>query len=404
MNILTMRELTKFAIGGGWGAEELQDDTNEVTVIRGADFPAAAFQDISSAPIRFEKSSRIPNRVLNPGDIVLEVSGGTKARPTGRTIFITQKMVNDADSPLIPASFCRRLVIDTEKAVPHFVYYWLQNMYAKGQTWNYQNRSTGIANFQFEQFLDRETVRLPNRQEQLKIAHLLGALDDKLAANQTSISKIDEILRALWQKELSLSNVSASLSSLASFINGRAFTKGASGTGRVVVRIAEMNSGIGSRTVYNDIDAAPDNVVDPGELLFSWSGTLMTKRWPFDQAIVNQHIFKVVPNGQLDLWALRQAIDAQLEYFQMIAAGKATTMGHIKRGDLDQEVEVPAQMSEETNQLGNSLWRLATSLEIQNLQLARTRDELLPLLMSGRITVGEAEEVANVAGTAAWES
>jgi len=277
-------------------------------------------------------------------------------------------------------------------------------MYAKGQTWNYQNRSTGIANFQFEQFLDRETVRLPNRQEQLKIAHLLGALDDKLAANQTSISKIDEILRALWQKELSLSNVSASLSSLASFINGRAFTKGASGTGRVVVRIAEMNSGIGSRTVYNDIDAAPDNVVDPGELLFSWSGTLMTKRWPFDQAIVNQHIFKVVPNGQLDLWALRQAIDAQLEYFQMIAAGKATTMGHIKRGDLDQEVEVPAQMSEETNQLGNSLWRLATSLEIQNLQLARTRDELLPLLMSGRITVGEAEEVANVAGTAAWES
>ena len=70
-------------------------------------------------------------------------------------------------------------------------------------------------------------------------------------------------------------------------------------------------------------------------------------------------------------------------------------------GDLDQEVEVPAQMSEETNQLGNSLWRLATSLEIQNLQLARTRDELLPLLMSGRITVGEAEDVA---GTAASES
>ena len=246
-----------------------------------------------------------------------------------------------------------------------------------------------------------EQLELPDfsvRQQQ-SISAPLRALDDKIAANQTSISKIDEILRALWQKELSLSNIDVPLSSLASFINGKAFTKGASGTGRVVVRIAEMNSGIGGKTVFSDFDADPDNEVNPGDLLFSWSGTLITKRWPYDQAIVNQHIFKVVPNGQLDLWALRQAIDAQLEYFQMIAAGKATTMGHIKRGDLDQEVEVPAQMSEETNQLGNSLWRLATSLEIQNLQLARTRDELLPLLMSGRITVGEAEDAADEAAS-----
>lgn len=242
-------------------------------------------------------------------------------------------------------------------------------------------------------------IHLPPRSEQVGIATVLGALDDKIVANQTSISKVDEILRALWQKELSLGNIDVPLSSLASFINGKAFTKGASGTGRVVVRIAEMNSGISGKTVFSDFDADPDNEVNPGDLLFSWSGTLMTKRWPYDQAIVNQHIFKVVPNGQLDLWALRQAIDTQLEYFQMIAAGKATTMGHIKRGDLDQEVEVPVQMSEETNQLGNSLWGLATSLEIQNLQLARTRDELLPLLMSGRITVGEAEDAADEAAS-----
>lgn len=274
---------------------------------------------------------------------------------------------------------------------PRWLFYWFENA-----------DLTGFDSGSVQPMLNRNyiagiSINLPPIEEQTAIATMLRSLDDKIAANQTAISKIDEILRALWQKELSLGNIDVPLSSLASFINGKAFTKGASGTGRVVVRIAEMNSGIGSRTVYSGIDAAPDNVVDPGELLFSWSGTLMTKRWPYDQAIINQHIFKVVPNGQLDLWALRQAIDAQLEYFQMIAAGKATTMGHIKRGDLDQEVEVPAQVSEETNQLGNSLWGLATSLEIQNLQLARTRDELLPLLMSGRITVGEAEHVADEA-------
>ena len=85
-------------------------------------------------------------------------------------------------------------------------------------------------------------IHLPPRSEQVGIATVLGALDDKIVANQTSISKVDEILRALWQKELSLGNIDVPLSSLASFINGKAFTKGASGTGRVVVRIAEMLS------------------------------------------------------------------------------------------------------------------------------------------------------------------
>ncbi|MFS0161984.1 restriction endonuclease subunit S [Corynebacterium striatum] len=298
-------------------------------------------------------------------------------------------------TPMATNQACCAMVADEVSLHSQYLFYWLL-----------QNRRSiiNLSNGAAQQNLSVRTIKnialkIPTLEKQIHTADVLKSLDDKIAANQTSISKIDEILRALWQKELSLGNIDVPLSSLASFINGKAFTKDASGTGRVVVRIAEMNSGIGSRTVYSDIDAAPDNVVDPGELLFSWSGTLMTKRWPYEQAIVNQHIFKVVPNGRLDLWALRQAIDAQLEYFRMIAAGKATTMGHIKRGDLDQEVKVPAQMSEETNQLGNSLWALATSLEIQNLQLARTRDELLPLLMSGRITVGEAEDAADEAAS-----
>ncbi|OFQ48028.1 restriction endonuclease subunit S [Corynebacterium sp. HMSC076D02] len=303
--------------------------------------------------------------------------------------------------PDIDAALGRRMALlrpNPEVVDPTFLlYYWLS---PKWQQKIAQNTLYGATVNRLPiTTLPNWEITLPELKVQRPIGRTLASLDDKIVANQTSISRIDEILRALWQKELSLGNIDAPLSSLASFINGKAFTKGASGTGRVVVRIAEMNSGIGGKTVFSDFDADPDNEVNPGDLLFSWSGTLMTKRWPYDQAIVNQHIFKVVPNGQLDLWALRQAIDAQLEYFQMIAAGKATTMGHIKRGDLDQEVEVPAQMSEETNQFGNSLWELATSLEIQNLQLARTRDELLPLLMSGRITVGEAEDAADEAAS-----
>ena len=379
--------------------DEIIDHRGRTPKKLGADFTNAGVPVISAKLIRqgaidfenvrfvshetWEKWMPVP---LQEGDVIL-----TSEAPLGKTAFVP------SNDPLVLGQRLFALRGKADVIDNAYLRYWLESEVGQAQL---AGRASGTTVLGIRQALLRKVeIDLPPLRAQRSVGKFLKALDDKIVANQTSISKIDEILRALWQKELSLSNIDVPLSSLASFVNGKAFTKGASGTGRVVVRIAEMNSGIGSRTVYSDIDAAPDNVVDPGELLFAWSGTLMTKRWPYDQAIVNQHIFKVVPNGQLDLWALRQAIDAQLEYFQMIAAGKATTMGHIKRGDLDQEVEVPAQMSEETNQLGNSLWRLATSLEIQNLQLARTRDELLPLLMSGRITVGEAEDAADEAAS-----
>lgn len=359
-----------------------------IPIIRSQNILDLSFHESGLAFISEEQAQAMEGVSVHLNDVLLNITGDSTARVA---IWNRRQQARVNQHVAI-------IRANPDQLDPYWLMYWLYSPEVKQHL--LMLASSGASRAALTKGM-LEQLELPDfsvRQQQ-SISTPLRALDDKIAANQTSISKIDEILRALWQKELSLSNIDVPLSSLASFINGKAFTKGASGTGRVVVRIAEMNSGIGGKTVFSDFDADPDNEVNPGDLLFSWSGTLITKRWPYDQAIVNQHIFKVVPNGQLDLWALRQAIDAQLEYFQMIAAGKATTMGHIKRGDLDQEVEVPAQMSEETNQLGNSLWRLATSLEIQNLQLARTRDELLPLLMSGRITVGEAEDAADEAAS-----
>ena len=241
-------------------------------------------------------------------------------------------------------------------------------------------------------------ITLPPLSQQNAIASILRSLDDKIAANQRTIQSADSLRNALWDKLLKTNTESLPLSSLAEFINGRAFTKNATGTGRVVARIAELNSGIGSNTVFNDIEVHQNHVVLPGELLFAWSGTLMTKRWPYDEAIVNQHIFKVLPISKFDLWALELIIQSQIHYFQMIAAGKATTMGHIKRADLDKTVEVPTSIPDKLNMLGNTLWMLATQAEQENQTLARTRDELLPLLMSGKITVRDAEEASAEAG------
>ncbi len=184
------------------------------------------------------------------------------------------------------------------------------------------------------------------------------------------------------------------LSSMASFVNGRAFTKDATGTGRMVIRIAEINSGPGGSTVYNDIDVADEHIARPGDVLFSWSGSLAVVRWFRAEGIVNQHIFKVIPNPGVPRWLIFELINAKLPMFKGIAADKATTMGHIQRRHLDEAVAVPAQgeIQHLDSALG-PLWDRALSAEQESLKLAELRDTLVPKLMSGEIRVRDAEKV-----------
>ena len=65
---------------------------------------------------------------------------------------------------------------------------------------------------------------------------------------------------------------------------------------------------------------------------------LTAARWYRPEAIVNQHIFNVIPNPGVAIWLVNQAVHAKLDEFKAIAADKATTMGHIQRHHLDEPV------------------------------------------------------------------
>jgi type I restriction enzyme S subunit len=226
--------------------------------------------------------------------------------------------------------------------------------------------------------------------EQKAIAEVLGALDDKIAANRRVIDMADTLRATLWQR-LCRHSEPRPLSSLARFVNGRAFTKDATGTGRVVVRIAELNSGLSGSTVRNDIDVADDHLARPGDFLMAWSGSLTAARWFRDEAIVNQHIFKVIPTEGRSLWSVACAVDSKMADFKHEAAGKATTMGHIQRRHLDEPVLWPV-LNDENEAQGQAIWERALAAERENETLAKSRDELLSPLMSGKITVRDAEK------------
>ncbi|WP_410671300.1 restriction endonuclease subunit S [Amycolatopsis sp. cmx-4-68] len=315
-----------------------------------------------------------------PNDVVL-----TSEAPLGRVALIRTA------EPLVIAQrvFClrgRKGVLDSR-----FLYYALQTDAVQGDL---RGRATGTTVLGIRQpELRKVLIPAPDYKEQLAIAEILGAVDDKIAANEYLITKADELASVKWTSACDNGSI-APLSSLARFVNGKAFTKGASGTGRIVIRIAELNSGIGPSTVYNDINVPDDHLAHPGDLLFAWSGSLTVARWFREEAIVNQHIFKVIPTGGYPTWLVNQALREKLQDFKSIAADKATTMGHIQRRHLDELVTIP--IPEQVDQLDrqmSTLWQTALSAEQENLQLESTRDQLLPLLMSGRVHMREAEKI-----------
>ena len=158
----------------------------------------------------------------------------------------------------------------------------------------------------------------------------------------------------LYNIQSDLVGVRYSLFELATWKNGLAFKKiNFSKTGVPVIKIAELNNGIGATTSYTQQSFPEDVHLYRGDLLFSWSGNPQTSidifRFNFEEGWLNQHIFKVTPNKDL--------IDGDYFYFLMknlkpnftqIATNKQTTgLGHITIADIKRMNVVIPSLSEQ---------------------------------------------------------
>lgn len=377
-----------------WRKVQLGDVAREVTVghvgpmayeYRSSGIPFLRSQNVR--PHRIDMSDlkyindsfhgRLKKSRLQPGDVVTVRTG----KP-GQTAVIPD---------WIPMANCSDLVIT--RPGPELNARWLSYY----MNWVVESHIAGHLVGAVQQHFNVKSAKalellLPGTTEQQAIAEVLGALDGKIAANDGLITKAEELAASAWRKA-SAGGSTMPLSFLARFVNGKAFTKDATGTGRVVIRIAELNSGLGGSTVYNDIEVPDEHLARAGDLLFAWSGSLTVSRWFRPEAIVNQHIFKVIPIDGYPMWLVNQAVRTKLAEFKAIAADKATTMGHIQRRHLDEPVVLPpSEAIKRIDELMTGLWDRALSAERENLNLTATRDELLPLLMSGKLRVRDAEK------------
>lgn len=186
--IVPLRDALKSYIGGGWGKEELDKKYSDPAyVIRGTDIPKASVGDVSTCPLRYHTPSNLKTRVLQGGDLVFEVSGGSKGQPVGRSLLVTSKFLNQFNQNIICASFCKLIRPDQDKISPFQLYEQILSWYANSIIEKYQVQSTGISNFRFESFIDEEKVALPPREVRDKFDGTVSPLFDEvcLLGNQS---------------------------------------------------------------------------------------------------------------------------------------------------------------------------------------------------------------------------
>lgn len=179
---------------------------------------------------------------------------------------------------------------------------------------------------------------------------------------------------------------------IADYLNGLAMQKyrpTADETGIPVLKIKELRQGCcDDNSELCSPNIKSEYIIHDGDVIFSWSGSLLVDFWCGGICGLNQHLFKVT-SSNYDKWFYYSWTKHHLDRFVAVAADKATTMGHIKRDELAKaEVLIPNEADyKRIRTLLQPIYDLIITNRIENKRLAKIRDILLPKLMSGELDV-----------------
>lgn len=196
--MMTLRPLLLDSRDGEWGKGEPGPDRVGMRVIRGTDFESVRQGQVEGVPTRFLERRHADRKRLQPWDIILETAGGSPDRPTGRTMLVTPRTIELLGEDITCASFARFLRIDPTQADPAYLFWLLQHHYGCRDLLAFHTQHTGVARFQFTTFSNSFEFDLPPLETQRRIAGILGAYDDLIEVNRRRIAVLEEMARGLF--------------------------------------------------------------------------------------------------------------------------------------------------------------------------------------------------------------
>jgi type I restriction enzyme S subunit len=199
-NQFVLQDLIAESKDGEWGKGEPFDGSVEMVVVRSTDFEDVQFGCPENVPVRSISPAIAARKTLRQDDIIIETAGGGKDRPTGRTQLLRRWFCVRSPLPITCASFCRFLRINEAKADPIYVYWLLQHMYSAGFMKQFHTQHTGVARFQYTTFATTQKFFLPSRAIQCKIASILSAYDDLIENNTRRIAILEAMAQAIYRE------------------------------------------------------------------------------------------------------------------------------------------------------------------------------------------------------------
>ena len=311
---------------------------------------------------------------------------------------------------------CCAMIVDLKKSIPEFLFYSLLDK-REGLI----NLSVGAAQQNLNQDVIKEfNLPYPLIPEQHAIAKILSDLDSKIELLQKQNKTLEAIGQAIFKhwfvdfefpneegkpyksaggemvfneelgKEIPKGWEVKSLDKIADYLNGLALQKypPKDEVYLPVIKIKELRQGITTQSDKANPNVEENYIINNGDILFSWSGSLMVVIWGGGKGALNQHLFKVTSEN-FEKWFYYYWTKHHLEKFIGIAKDKATTMGHIKRKHLaESEVLVSNKgIMEEMNKIMEPIIDKIINNKIGIIRFQKTRDLLLPKLMSGEVRI-----------------
>lgn len=368
-----------------------------------------------------ELTSQLKKFLINKDDILISLTGShiTQAASVvgriGKYPFDAPALLNQRVGKIYSLN---EEILDNK-----FLYYYLNRKEIQFELASMAGGSANQANISGKQIKNLE-IELPPVSEQKEIASILSSLDDKIRLNNQINQNLEGLAQSLfkhWFVDFEFPDENGdpykssggkivdselgeipegweikSLDEIAHFLNGLPLQKYKAREDRdtlPAIKIRELRQGVSAETDKVTHDIPNKYIVENGDLLFSWSGTLMIDFWCNGSGALNQHLYKVT-SEEYPKWFYYHWINHHLKEFRSIAESKVTTMGHIQRKHL-KEAKIACPPHDFIIKMGDTI---APNIEkiinqrLQNKNMLELRNLILPKLMTGELTINQAEK------------
>lgn len=337
--------------------------------------------------------------IIRKGDVLFALTGDPVNKPNPLS-WVGRVAYYNYDEPALLNQRVCKAIPKTDIPSDFLYYFFRQNR----EFYRLASKATGSASQAniSTKTIEQHNINIPDVENVKKIVTFLKNIDDNILYNNRINRNLSEQAKALFEEELlKFDSVpegwkKGSLSDIADYLNGLAMQKFRSvdnEKGLPVLKIKELRQGsCDANSELCSLNIKPEYIIHDGDVIFSWSGSLLVDFWCGGECGLNQHLFKVT-SKKYDKWFYYAWTLYHLDRFIAVAADKATTMGHIKREELSKaEVLIPDSDSyKRIGEVLGPLYDMIISNRVENRRLATLRDELLPMLMSGEMDVSEVE-------------